>query len=153
MISRRLPFLLMMTGLSGCSSPSLPKVDFYGMSLPRLDSFRIVAKEEAAPTMAYPLAPTEITDIKSSFSAAFQDGRTLEFGPITARKKVSGDLVVCGLVSVRTPAGLKSGMTLFDGTATPAAVPGRVSFTPKRIAGANAETIDVYSDCKDAGVL
>ncbi|MBC8130528.1 MAG: hypothetical protein H7Y08_09430 [Rhizobiaceae bacterium] len=150
---RHLTLPALLASLCGCTSAVAPKVELYGMTLPRFEIFRYGIKDTSVPTEPYTLDANELSDIKAAFSAEFVDGRTLEFGPITARRQPSGSLVVCGLVNVRTPDGTRSGMTLFDGIASPTMIPGRIGFTPQRIAGANAKTIDIYSDCRDNGAL
>lgn len=140
--------------LSGCTSPgSVPRVNLYGMTLPRFEMFRYGVPDTPLETTPHTLTAAELTDIKTDFSSEFQDGRTLEFGPIAARRQSAGSLVVCGLVNIRTPAGTTSGMTLFDGVGSHDTASGRLGFTPRRVAGANAKTLDIYSDCRDAGVL
>jgi hypothetical protein len=139
--------------LCGCSATNVPKVDFSGMALPRFELFRYGVKETSATTTPHTLTAIELADVKAQFSAEFQDGRRLEFGPISARRKAAGGLVICGLVSVSNPGGAKSGMSLFDGTGTQNPTDGRLDFTPRRLAGANAKGIDIYTDCRDAGVL
>ena len=140
-------------GLAGCTTPSVPTVDFSGMALPRFELFRYGVPETSATTTPYRLTPVELADVKAQFSAEFRDGRTLEFGPISARRKSAGGLIICGLVSIRTPAGVESGMSLFDGDGTQRPADGTLDFTPRRVAGANASTIDIYGDCRNAGVL
>jgi hypothetical protein len=140
-------------GLAGCSTPSVPKIDFSGMALPRFELFRYGVPETSATTTPYRLTPVELADVKAQFSAEFQDGRTLEFGPVSARRKSSGGLIICGLVNIRTPAGEKSGMSLFDGNGVQRPADGTLDFTPRRVAGANATAIDIYGDCRNAGVL
>lgn len=140
-------------GLCGCSSLRMPTIDLSGTSLPRLDMFRYNQIATPAPTAAYPLSPAELATIRTAFSAAFRDGRTVQFGPMTARRTQTGSLVVCGLVSIRSPDGSQSGMTLFDGTGGFDTPDGSLSFVPRRLAGGNARSVDVYSDCRDAGAL
>ena len=144
---------LLAAGLCGCTSPSVPKIDLSGMTLPRFELFRYGVKETRATTTPYKLTPVELADVKAQFSAEFQDGRTLEFGPVSARRRAAGGLVICGLVNISDPAGPSSGMTLFDGSGVQNAADGRLDFKPRRVAGANAKAIDIYSDCRDAGVL
>jgi hypothetical protein len=138
-------------GLCACSS--LPTIDLSGTSLPRLDMFRYRQIPTKAPTTPYPLKPDELATIKTAFSAAFRDGRTVQFGPMTARRTQAGSLIVCGLVGIVGPDGSRSGMTLFDGTGSFDPGDGALRFEPRRLAGGNARTVDVYSDCRDAGAL
>ena len=140
-------------GLAGCTTPSVPTVDFSGMALPRFELFRYGVPETSATTTPYRLTPVELADVKAQFSAEFQDGRTLEFGPVSARRMAAGGLVICGLVNISDPAGPASGMTLFDGTGTRHPSDGTLDFKARRVAGANAKAIDIYSDCRDVGVL
>jgi hypothetical protein len=140
-------------GLTGCSTASVPKVDLSGMSLPRFELFRYGVPESNSATTPYTLTAIELADVKAQFSAEFKDGRRLEFGPISARRKTSGGLVICGLVNISETNGSASGMSLFDGTGAPNPGDGRLDFTPRRIAGANARAIDIYTDCRDSGVL
>ena len=144
---------MLAAALCGCTSPSVPKIDLSGMTLPRFELFRYGVKETRATTTPYKLTPVELADVKAQFSAEFQDGRTLEFGPVSARQKGTGGLVICGLVNISDPAGPASGMTLFDGTAERHAFDGTLDFKARRVAGANAKAIDIYGDCRDAGVL
>lgn len=144
---------MLAAGLCGCSSASVPKIDLSGMSLPRFELFRYGVKETSATTTPYKLTATELADVKAQFSAEFQDGRTLEFGPVSARRMAAGGLVICGLVNISDPAGPASGMTLFDGTGTRHPSDGTLDFKARRVAGANAKAIDIYSDCRDVGVL
>jgi hypothetical protein len=141
-------------GLGACTSLHIPTIDLSGTSLPRLDDmFRYRETGTSQPTAPYPLRTDELATIKTAFSGAFRDGRTVQFGPVTARRTSSGSLVVCGLVSIHKPDGSHSGMTLFDGTGNFDPYDGRLSFAPRRLAGGNADRVDVYSDCRDAGAL
>ena len=139
-------------GLSGCATSSVPGIDFSGMTLPRFELFRYGVAASTT-TTPYTLTPVEMADVRAQFSAEFRDGRTLEFGPVSARRKSSGDLVICGLVKINDSSGSPSGMTLFDGVGTQHPSDGTLDFTPRRVAGANAKGIDIYSDCRDSGVL
>lgn len=139
-------------GLSGCASASAPAIDFSGMTLPRFELFRY-GVPAATTTTPYTLTPVEMADVRAQFSAEFRDGRTLEFGPVSARRKTSGELIICGLVNISDSRGSTSGMTLFDGVGTQHPADGTLDFTPRRVAGANAKGIDIYSDCRDSGVL
>ncbi|GGD09880.1 hypothetical protein GCM10011335_10990 [Aureimonas glaciei] len=132
----------------------IPTIDLSGTSLPRLDEmFRYRETDTSQPTTPYALRPDELATIKTAFSGAFRDGRTVQFGPVTARRTSSGNLIVCGLVSIRKPDGRQSGMTLFDGTGSFDAPGGGLSFVPRRLAGGNADSVDVYGDCREAGAL
>ena len=153
MCSRRIIIAVLAAGLGACSSASAPKIELYGMSLPRLELFRFGVEDTTVATTPYPLSPKELAEIKAQFSGEFRDGRTLEFGPVTARQQTTGSLVVCGLVNIRDTSGKHSGMTLFDGVGSPGGMDGRLTFAPKRVAGANAPALDIYSDCRDAGAI
>lgn len=154
MIQRPLAAACLAATLCGCASPRLPRIDLSGMTLPDFEIFRYGVADPGVKTTPYVLTQGEIAAIKEQFSEAFTDGRTLEFGPFSARRSRKGDLVVCGLVNVRRPAGTYTGMKLFEGVARPAAGPGeQLTFTPRRIAGPDARPIDIYSFCRDAGML
>ncbi|BDA83253.1 hypothetical protein Sa4125_07950 [Aureimonas sp. SA4125] len=152
MRSRLLILVGLVSGLGACT-PRMPTIDLSGTSLPRFDMFRSQNDKSSPATTPYPLSRTELAIIKSEFSAAFKDGRTVQFGPVTARRRATGNLVVCGLVSIQKPDGTRSGMTLFDGVGSFETLDGTLTFTPQRLAGGNAKQIDVYGDCRDAGAL
>lgn len=144
---------LILTSLSGCSGMNAPKIDLSGMALPRFELFRYGVPETSVATTPYTLTAVQLADVKAQFSAEFEDGRTLEFGPVSARRQASGDLVICGLVNINEASGSASGMTLFDGSGKPNTSDGTLAFKARRVAGANAKAIDIYSACRDAGVL
>jgi hypothetical protein len=139
-------------GLSGCASPAMPSLGFAEMTLPRVDMFNYSIPDRSIPTQPYQLTPIETDAIKSSLSAAYVDGRVLHFGPISARRAADSSVVVCGLVDVPSSAGVYSGMHLFDGRGIPEGN-GSFAFEPRRIAGRNAPSMDVYISCRDAGVI
>lgn len=157
MVCRRLAALLLAVPLCGCVPARVPRIDLSGMTLPRFEMFRYGVREDDAAMTAYALTPSDVRAIKTQFETAFKDGRTLEFGPLSARQAANRDITVCGLVNVRRPTGTYTGMKLFEGLAKPAADPldplGSLRFTPRRIAGTNAKPLDIYSFCRDAGVL
>jgi hypothetical protein len=139
--------------LAGCGGlPRMPRIDMGGVRLPRFELFRYGVEDPAVPTTPYKLTDGNVADVKSGFSAAFTDGRTLVFGPIGARRKPDGSLAVCGLVSVRGPDGSQTGMKLFDGRAEFDPF-GTLSFRPNRLAGANGRFLDIYTDCRNVGLL
>ncbi|KQT54318.1 hypothetical protein ASG43_01525 [Aureimonas sp. Leaf454] len=149
----RAPALLSIAlGLSGCTSPAMPSLGFSEMTLPRVEMFNYAIPDRSVPTQPYQLTPIEIDAIKSSLSAAYLDGRVLHFGPISGRRAADSSVVVCGLVDVPTKAGEYSGMHLFDGRGLPQG-DGSFAFEPRRIAGRNAPSMDVYISCRDAGVI
>ncbi|WP_161992565.1 hypothetical protein [Aureimonas leprariae] len=125
--------------LAGCGS--LPR---FGSALP--------AADPDIPAIAYKLTDRETAEIRSTFAAALTDGRTPIFGPIEARQKADGDIVVCGLVRLRKPDGRESGMKLFDGLAAPDPS-GTLRFEPKRLSGANGKFLAIYTDCRALGAL
>lgn len=148
----RAPILMSIAlGLSGCASPAIPTLGF-AESFPRVDVFNYAIPDRSVPTESYRLTPIETETIKSTLSAAYKDGRLLRFGPISARRSADSSLVVCGLVDVPTAEGVYSGMSLFDGNAL-AQGDGSLAFEPRRIAGRNAPSLDVYIGCRDAGLI
>ena len=153
MRNRSLIVVTLASGLCACSSMRVPTIDLYGTALPRWTMLGAGLEKTSAPTTPYALSPVELSTIKLEFSNAFKDGRTLQFGPVSASRRSSGSLVVCGLVSIHKPDGRHSGMTLFDGVGRFETPGGRLAFTPKRLAGGNASAVDVYSACRDAGAL
>ncbi|GGD94206.1 hypothetical protein GCM10011390_11170 [Aureimonas endophytica] len=148
---RHAALIVCASALSACT-PQVPTIDMSGMTLSRFELFRYGVTDPHVQTTPYRLTPQNLTDIKTHFSANFTDGRTLEFGPISARQKADGSLAICGLVSVRNPDAWATGMKLFDGSASFDQF-GVLRFKPNRLADANAKTLDIYTDCRDLGVL
>lgn len=137
--------------LTSCM-PKAPQIDLSGMTLSKFEIFRYGVADPSVSTTPYDLTSQNLVDIKSSFSAAFTDGRTLEFGPIAARRRTDGSLAICGLVSVHKDDANATGMKLFDGSARVDPF-GVLRFEPNRLADANARPLDIYSGCRDLGVL
>ncbi|KQT55174.1 MULTISPECIES: hypothetical protein [unclassified Aureimonas] len=149
----RAPLLMSIAlGLSGCASPAIPTLGFSELQLPRVDVFNYAIPDRSIPTEPYTLTPAEADLIKSTLSAAYKDGRVLRFGPISARRSADNSLVVCGLVDVPTATGTYTGMSLFDGSSR-RQDDGTLAFEPRRIAGRNAPSMDVYIGCRDAGLI
>lgn len=121
-------------------------------SLPHFGLSQQAATDPDVPAIAYKLTDREAAEIRSTFAAAFTDGRTPIFGPIEARQKADGSIVVCGLVRLRRPDGRESGMKLFDGAAAPDPS-GTLRFEPKRLSGKNGKFLAIYTDCRSLGAL
>lgn len=143
--------LVLLPVLAACA-PRVPRIDMSGMTLPKFEIFRYGVADPDVRTMPYRLTPQNVIDVKTGFSAAFTDGRTLVFGPIGARRRDDGTLAICGLVSVRNTDSSETGMKLFDGAGAFDEF-GALRFQPRRLAGANARFIDIYGECRDAGVV
>lgn len=139
-------------GLSGCASPAMPTLGFSDMQMPSMEVFTYAIPDRSLPTESYRLTPAETESVKNTLSAAYKDGRVLRFGPISARRSADNAVIVCGLVDVPTVEGAYSGMSLFDGNGHQQ-VDGTLAFEPRRIAGRNAPSMDVYIGCRDAGLI
>lgn len=151
-MQRRTAALILCASTLAACGPRVPSIDLSGMTLPKLEIFRYGVENTDTSTEPYRLTPQDLAAVKSQFSAAFTDGRSLEFGPVSARRKRDGDLAICGLVSVRRPDTRETGMKLFDGSAEFDSL-GNLHFTPSRLADANAKPIDIYGSCRDQGVI
>lgn len=104
-----------------------------------------------AKTVPQALSDAEQEAVRLSVRSAFPEAKQVRFFPLRSGREPSGRVAVCGMSTVDFADGTAK-TRLFRGYIGKFAAPGHAAFRLTHLAGTNAHTFDVYSDCQAQGL-
>ncbi|MEF2073648.1 hypothetical protein [Consotaella aegiceratis] len=152
--------LASLSSLSACAGTAShlawPTQQLSQLELPELNLSRMAlpggrSKQRLTATRPHTLSQAEEDAVHTVVGNAFTTPETVQIFTVKAGQTVAGDLAVCGAVNARRSDGSATEARLFRVEGQRAA-DGSLGFVLKQVAGANASTIEVFSDCRDLGL-
>lgn len=135
------------TASSSFDFSTIPRVTIPAIHLMGVPLYGEKPEVTLATTRKYQLSSSESDAVRRTVAKRFSEASGISFYPLRSGVTAEGTVAICGMVSARSAAG-KRKSRLFRGTLDWQLGPGRPSFSIIKISGANASTIEVFSDCQ-----